>query len=106
MIAVYDGDTCTVDIDLGLNIWLRNEKMRLNRIDAPEIVGVTKADGLAARDALRELILGETVLLQTLKDKKEKFGRWLAEISVDRSGAWVNVNDLLVQMSHAVYRTY
>ena len=33
--SVYDGDTCRVDIDLGLGIWVRNEKIRLVRINAP-----------------------------------------------------------------------
>jgi micrococcal nuclease len=28
--SVYDGDTCTVDIDLGLHTWIRGEKSRLN----------------------------------------------------------------------------
>ncbi|MCK4563662.1 MAG: helix-turn-helix transcriptional regulator, partial [Verrucomicrobia bacterium] len=32
--SVYDGDTCRVDIDLGLGIWIRNEKLRLVRINA------------------------------------------------------------------------
>jgi len=32
--SVYDGDTCTVDIDLGLSAWIRGEKLRLNRINA------------------------------------------------------------------------
>ena len=27
--SVYDGDTCTVDIDLGLHSWIRGEKLRL-----------------------------------------------------------------------------
>ena len=34
--SVYDGDTCTVDIDLGLGCWVHGEKIRLYRINAPE----------------------------------------------------------------------
>ena len=36
---VYDGDTCTVEIDLGLHTFLKDEKVRLNRINAPEVTG-------------------------------------------------------------------
>jgi endonuclease YncB( thermonuclease family) len=45
-----------VDIDLGLNLWLRNEKLRLVRINAPEMTGPDKACGMASRDFLRDLI--------------------------------------------------
>ena len=36
---VYDGDTLTCDIDLGFNMWMRAQKIRLADIDAPELVG-------------------------------------------------------------------
>ena len=32
---VYDGDTVTVDMDLGLKTWIHNEKLRLARINTP-----------------------------------------------------------------------
>jgi micrococcal nuclease len=42
VVSVYDGDTCTVDIDLGLHAWVHNEKLRLARINAPENIGLEK----------------------------------------------------------------
>ena len=48
--AVHDGDTCTVDIDLGLSLWVRGAKVRLARIGAPELTGRSAAKGLEARD--------------------------------------------------------
>lgn len=36
VMSVYDGDTIRVDIDLGLKTWIKNESIRLNRINAPE----------------------------------------------------------------------
>jgi micrococcal nuclease len=68
--SVYDGDTCTADIDLGLNLWIHDEKIRLFGINAPEIRGAEKADGLKSRDFLREKIDGKSILIQTIKDKK------------------------------------
>ncbi len=104
---VYDGDTCTVDIDLGLGAWLHGEKLRLNRIDTPELRGADRPRGLVARDFLRELIDGKTIIIETFKDKREKYGRYLAEIwLVDANNKWKNINDLLVSSGNAVYREY
>lgn len=104
---VYDGDTCTVDIDLGLGSWIRGEKVRLYRINAPEVRGAERPAGLRSRDFLRSKILDKEVLLETVKDKKGKYGRYLADIWLkDENGNWANINDLLVQQGHAVYKEY
>ena len=36
IIKVVDGDTVDVDIDLGFDVWLRNQRIRLFGIDCPE----------------------------------------------------------------------
>ena len=71
VVNVYDGDTCTVDIDLGLLIWNKGEKIRLNRINAPELRGNEKPKGLKSRDFLRSLIFDKEVFIETIKDKKK-----------------------------------
>ena len=38
-VSVYDGDSITLDIDLGFNHWMLNQKIRLLGIDTPEIRG-------------------------------------------------------------------
>lgn len=102
--SVYDGDTCTVNIDLGLHTWLNDEKIRLNRINTPEIRGEERTEGLIARDRLRELVSGKSIILQTVEDKQEKYGRYLGELWVmDEMGKMINVNDLLVREGHAQY---
>ncbi|MFQ5630098.1 MAG: thermonuclease family protein [bacterium] len=106
VLSVYDGDTCRVDIDLGLKIWLRNERIRLNRINTPELRGAEKAKGLLARDYLRELVLDKDILLQTAKDKQGKYGRYLGELWIQIDGEWQNVNDMLVQNGFAEYKEY
>ena len=104
---VYDGDTCTVDIDLGLGCWIHDETIRLYRINAPEVRGVERPEGLRSRDFLRSQIKGKEVVLQTVKDKRGKYGRYLAEIWLKNEGGnSINVNDLLVQQGHAVYKDY
>jgi micrococcal nuclease len=105
--AVYDGDTCTVDIDLGLSTWIRGEKLRLNRINAPEMTGTDKPKGTAARDYLRSLILDKDVVLETIKDAREKYGRYLAEIWLEQPGGTpLNINDQMVAAGHAKHQSY
>lgn len=104
--SVYDGDTCRVDIDLGLGIWVRNEKLRLMRINAPEMTGADKVLGAASRDFLRELIDGKEIIIETVKDQRGKYGRYLAEIWIELDAVWVNANDALVAAGHAVYQDY
>src|SRR3569623_230045 len=105
--AVHDGDTCTVDIDLGLNTWVHGEKLRLHRINAPELFGASRVAGAAARDFLSAQINGKASIIATIKDQREKYGRYLAEIWLaDAGGQWRNINDLMVQSGQAVYKEY
>jgi len=105
--SVYDGDTCTVDIDLGLHTWVRGEKLRLHRINAPEIRGKERPKGLKSRDFLKSKIEGKEVVIETIKDKKGKYGRYLAEIWLeDKPSKFKNINDLLVKEGFAVYKKY
>jgi micrococcal nuclease len=99
---VYDGDTITCDIDLGLGVWMRGQKIRLFGINAPELRGETIDAGRASRDALRDQIQSRPVTIRTIKDKTEKYGRWLGVIYV----GFVNVNDWLVERGHAVKAEY
>jgi len=105
--SVYDGDTCTVDIDLGLSAWIRGERLRLNRINAPELTGKDKPEGLKSRDFLKSKILGKEITIETIKDRKEKYGRYLAEIWFEeKNGKFININDLLVTEGFAKYQKY
>lgn len=107
--AVYDGDTITVDIDLGLGVWVRGEKIRLIGIDAPEVRGPERPEGLKSRDWLRALVLEKTVVLQTIKDRKGKYGRYLAHVFLppdEHGGEPVNVAELSVLASMSVRAEY
>lgn len=99
---VYDGDTVTATIDAGFNIELKNEKIRLYGIDAPEMRGEQRPEGLVSRDWLRSRVLNKKVILHTIKDKKGKYGRYLAVIYLNG----VNINDELVTSGMAVYKDY
>ena len=94
--AVYDGDTVTADIDLGFEVWLHGQKLRLLKINTPEVRGKTRAEGLIARDALRNRILGKEIIVKS--DRRGKYGRWLVEIIIDNE----NINDWLLKEGYAV----
>lgn len=91
--SVYDGDTLNVDIDLGFDVWLKNQTVRLYGINAPEMKGKDKPLGEKSRDRLRELVLSKEIILETIKDKKEKYGRWLGVLTIDNK----NINNLLLE---------
>ena len=104
--SAYDGDTVTLDMDLGFKI-KHQIKCRLGGIDTPELRGgtvETKTAGKAARDHTRERVLGKRVLVHTKKDSKGKYGRYLAVIfPLDADGAPVSesLNDELIRLGHA-----
>ena len=104
---VYDGDTITVKIDLGLKVFLQDEKIRFYGINAPELRGPERPQGLVSRDFLREKILGKKIILKTIKDRTGKYGRYLGIIYLEKSpGDYENINDLLVDKGMAVYHDY
>ncbi len=104
--AAYDGDTVTAEIDLGLKTVVTGEKLRLHRINAPEMRGPEKVAGKASRDWLRDRILGKEVIIETFKDKRGKYGRYIAEIWLPENDGYTNINDELVAQGHAVYKEY
>jgi micrococcal nuclease len=104
VIRVYDGDTMTVDIDLGFNIVLRNIKLRLLGINTPELRGgtkITKSYARKARDFVREKCLGKEIYIQS--SGKGKYGRWLAEVwhIEDNQRSSKSINDLLLESNLA-----
>lgn len=103
---VYDGDTITVDVDLGFHIWAKDEKIRLVGIDTPEVRGPERPEGLKSRDWLRERIAGKEIILRTQKagTGKGKYGRWLGEIFLP--GEAVSLNQQLVDLGLAEPASY
>ena len=91
VVEVVDGDTIVIDIDLGFDIKLTNQKVRLLGVDTPESRTsdkIEKVFGLASKDFVKEFVkeCKDTVIIRThLSDDvdgngREKFGRLLGEI--------------------------
>ena len=106
VVKVYDGDTITVQVTLGFDVY-KTEVLRLSGIDAPEMRGEERPYGLVSRDKLRELILDQEIIIKTYKDKKGKYGRYIADVYLDDPVTGVFcVNDWLVENKLAVYHEY
>jgi len=95
VLSVYDGDTCTVRVDVGFRLTAKL-KLRLSHINAPEIRGATRARGLEVRDWLRKQILDKDVVIMT--EKTGNFGRWLAVIWPDDRETFVLEESLNAHM--------
>jgi endonuclease YncB( thermonuclease family) len=79
---IHDGDTYTFAIDLGLQVMLVGQKLRLAHCDAPEL---NTPEGKMARVWVSERMPpGTIVTIDTIKFEgdREKYGRWLAQITL------------------------
>jgi len=94
LIAVIDGDTIDVEIDLGFDISI-TKRVRLAGIDTPEsrtTDKVEKALGLEVKELLKKkLKAATTIVIRTEKpDSSEKYGRVLGWLYLDGDGQSVN----------------
>ena len=92
--SCYDGDTCTSST---------GEKIRLACIDTPELRGkrADPAPAKAARDYLRELVVGRKVTIRRITT--DRYGRTVAELFLNGS----NVQQELVASGNAsIYWRY
>lgn len=89
---VVDGDTIDLLVDLGCDVALKM-RCRLNGVNAPE---KNTPEGKAALAWMKEqLPVGNEVVVQTIKDKKEKYGRYLAEVFLPEQEQ--SLNETLLQ---------
>lgn len=101
---IVDGDTIDVDLDLGFDIILKNQRVRLHGVDTPETRTkdlVEKQFGLLATEYVNTLLtVGEKyVLVSKEYNASGKFGRLLADFEVhDKSINYtVSLTSLLIK---------
>tara|TARA_B100001094_G_scaffold190016_1_gene184071 strand:- start:1832 stop:2281 length:450 start_codon:yes stop_codon:yes gene_type:complete len=103
IIRVIDGDTIDVDLDLGFDVWLRKQRVRLYGIDTPESRtsdAEEKKYGTLSKNKLKDFCKEDSwVTIEThVGDEKGKFGRILANIWLEET----NVNQWLIDNKYAV----
>ena len=59
--------------------------------------GDEKEVGLKVRDILREKILNKNIILESIDNKKGKYGRWLCNIHYEN----INLNQWLIDNNYA-----
>jgi len=111
---VIDGDTIVFDIDLGFGIWMKNEHVRLARINCPEIRTRDlneKRKGIEATNFVKEIILNYEhdknceIRLRTYKNSG-KYGRYIADVLLYKNDEVQVLNELVVEAGHAIYVDY
>lgn len=97
LLRVVDGDTLKLEIDMGNRIkW--NDNFRLAGIDTPEL---STPEGVAVRSHVIALCAQGLTLVETYK--RDKFGRWLADVYFKGDGGTeIHLNRLLLIEGYAV----
>lgn len=99
LLRIIDGDTVELIVDLGFKVTI-TEKFRIWGINAPEM---NTPDGQMSKDHLASLLRGSmgvhnALAVNTIKDKKDKYGRYLLIIYFGKT----TVNELMVNDGYAV----
>ena len=97
---VVDGDTIDAIVDLGYHVKTET-RFRFANVDAPEIYGKNATpEGFPAKQFVEEQLLGKEVYIKSLKTGK--YGRWIADIYIEKDGQYISFNQLLVDKGFAV----
>jgi micrococcal nuclease len=102
---VLDGDTVDIDLDLGFNIVLANQRVRMAGVDTPESRTTNKEEkprGLLSKKKLGEkLPVGSWQIIETQRsdNNDDKFGRILGVFILEDG---TKVNDWLIKNNYAV----
>ena len=107
VIDIHDGDTIHADVDLGCDIHTRLT-LRFMGINAPEL---STPAGSVSRDWLVNELKDGNLVIRTVKDRREKYGRYLAWLWHQSEGSFINgafvtllpsINDRMVASGQAV----
>ena len=95
VIRWVDGDTLLCLIDLGFYTH-KEERLRLARIDTPELKGAEKEEGKRVKQIVTDKWPPDTIL-QIESKKRDNYGRFIAEIYYNDE----SVNQWLIDNGHA-----
>lgn len=116
---IYDLDTITVklkqiikpDAKTEIHIFTSDNDLRLFGLDAPELRGEEREQGLISRDWMRGMLAGKDFTVRTILDSKGfnkvgKYGRILAFIFLEIDGEMVDLNAKAIELGYAVFAEY
>jgi len=102
LVKIVDGDTVDIDIDLGFNVILKNERVRVVGIDTPESRTRNKVEklfGLAAKHRVIELFKNSKTVHLLSNEFMGKFGRILGDFRFDNDRT---LTEILLEEHHCV----
>ncbi|QCW20370.1 hypothetical protein [Flavobacterium phage FPSV-S2] len=113
VLDIHDGDTISIEIDLGFQMRF-TDKVRFYGINAPELKIRNEKNkmtenqlGIKTLNTVKEFIkIGDVITIETIKDKKEKYGRYLANVYVLLDDRQICLNDYLLNNGLAVPMKY
>ena len=94
LLRVIDGDTVDAEIDLGFGVYMK-QRVRMFGINTPDSRSKDtdeKEKGLASKQRLTELLTREFVI-ETILNKRSKFGRVLGILYIENADSKINVNE-------------
>lgn len=108
---VIDADTVRLTIDHGKRITSADVYRLFGPdpggkfgVNAPEM---NTPEGRAAKEWLVARLAGAELVARTVRDKSDKYGRYLVVLWAKRAGdVWVNINAALLEAGHASLKQY
>jgi micrococcal nuclease len=97
-VRVVDGDTLEADIDLGFGVALTGIKVRLTKIDCPEM---SSQEGVNARVFTKNWVESKyavQIVVSVKNHKKDKYGRILGAVTADGE----DLAQALMDAGHAI----
>lgn len=94
---VVDGDTFDAVIDVGFDVKVV-ARIRLNGVDTPEVRGEERAEGLKAKERVREIMQkAVNVVIRSEKGgSRGSFNRWLADVFYPVGIGWKCLGPALI----------
>jgi len=78
LVRVVDGDTLRIDLDIGADVILKNQAVRILGIDAPEMREIA---GRRSKAAMEAFLIDKKLEIEL--HGKDKYGRWLGDVYAD-----------------------
>ena len=105
LVRVIDGGTIDADIDMGFQVHI-DQRIKLFGVYAPDPKSHDTEErerGLASKNRLIE-ILPKEIIVQTMLNKRGKFGRILADVIVYHSAQdrWCGATEIMIQEGYGV----
>lgn len=91
---IIDGDTLVGDIDMGFDMIMKRQRIRLVGINTPEIRGLESEEGIKVKSRVIDLLTDAPTIIRTLK--RDSFGRVLAGVYYQKDDEWINLNQQLL----------